>query len=75
MWKNMGKTNIAGAVLGGPVGFVLGVAAGDWLGNRVIKAATTESLTTEMTWTPTPWNASSPLNAGAQCRAGHQPIV
>ena len=43
----MAGTSIAGAVLGGPVGFVLGIAAGDWLGNSVNKAATTENLATE----------------------------
>ncbi len=35
-------SSIAGAVLGGPIGFVLGVAAGDWLGDSVNIAAESE---------------------------------
>ncbi|WP_281645730.1 OmpA family protein [Parendozoicomonas sp. Alg238-R29] len=41
-------SSVAGAVLGGPVGFVLGMAAGDWLGNSVNKANESGVLTAEL---------------------------
>ncbi|MCL6269687.1 OmpA family protein [Sansalvadorimonas sp. 2012CJ34-2] len=43
----MAGTSIAGALLGGPIGFVLGVAAGDWLGTSVNKAEEGERLAGE----------------------------
>ena len=43
----MAGTSIAGALLGGPVGFVLGVAAGDWLGTSVNQADESERLAGE----------------------------
>ena len=43
----MAGTSIAGAVIGGPVGFVLGVAAGDWLGTSVNKAEKSDVLAGE----------------------------
>ena len=41
-------TAVAGAALGGPVGLVLGTAAGDWLGNNVNKAELVSELEGEL---------------------------
>ncbi len=40
-------TTIAGAALGGPIGLVLGVAAGDWLGDNVNQATEVKSVKEE----------------------------
>lgn len=50
-WKKgatVGSAAIAGAALGGPVGFVVGVAAGDYLGNQVNQADQLDAVQSDL---------------------------
>ncbi|CAM3774642.1 OmpA family protein [Parendozoicomonas haliclonae] len=40
-------TSVAGALIGGPIGFIVGLAAGDWLGNNVNKADKLDNMVAE----------------------------
>lgn len=51
-WKRgvtVGGPVIAGAALGGPIGMVIGVAVGDYLGHQVGKAGQVDTLESELT--------------------------